>query len=37
MQPLIDYLKVVNELDDETLFPVKAHYNLADEISKAEE
>ena len=37
MEGLLDYLRVFNELEEESLAPVKAHYNLGEEISKAEE
>ena len=37
MEGLLDYLRVFNELEEECLAPVKAHYNLGAEISKAEE
>ena len=37
MEGLLDYLRVFNELEEESLAPVKAHYNLGAEISKAEE
>ena len=37
MEDLLNYLRVFNELEDESLAPVKAHYNLGEEISKAEE
>ena len=37
MPSLLEYLKVVNELDEETLAPIKAHYNLSNEIKAAEE
>ena len=35
-QPLLDHLKTVNEMSEEMLAPVKAHYNLATEIAQAE-
>lgn len=37
MEPLLDYLRTVNEISEEALTSVKAHYNLGEEIKKAEE
>lgn len=37
MDGLLEYLKVVNELDDLRLSQIRAHYGLADEIKHAEE
>ena len=37
MEALLDHLRTVNEISDDALTPVRAHYNLGDEIKKAEE
>ena len=37
MEPLLDYLRTINEMSEDILTPIKAHYNLGDEIKKAEE
>ena len=37
MDSLLEYLKLVNELDDESVQPIRAHYGLADEIARVEE
>ena len=37
MEPLLDYLRTMNEMSEDILTPIKAHYNLGDEIKKAEE
>ena len=36
MLPLLDYLKTINEMGEEMLTPVRAHYNLGSEIAQAE-
>jgi len=36
MESLLEYLKLVNEFDAESLAPVRVHYGLADEIVKIE-
>ena len=37
MEALLDHLRTINEISDDALTPVRAHYNLGDEIKKAEE
>ena len=37
MQALLEHLKVKNEMSDDKLLSIRAHYNLAEEIGKAEE
>ena len=37
MEPLLDYLKTVNEMSEEKLTSVRAHYSLGSEIALAEE
>ena len=37
MGPLLDHLRTVNELSDDDLGTVRAHYSLGSEIAKAEE
>lgn len=37
MPALLEHLRIVNELEQDYLEPVIAHYSLSDEIAKAEE